>query len=75
MLVERRDAVTNLDGLIFPSSVGTAREASNAGLTARQIADVLGHARPSMTQDVYMGRRNPSRAGAEVLDSAMRPEE
>ncbi|MFD2467237.1 tyrosine-type recombinase/integrase [Amycolatopsis silviterrae] len=27
-----------------------------AGLTARQIADILGHAHPSMTQDVYMGR-------------------
>lgn len=27
------------------------------GLTARAIADQLGHARPSMTQDVYMGRR------------------
>lgn len=27
------------------------------GLTARTIADQLGHARPSMTQDVYMGRR------------------
>ncbi|MFD2794377.1 tyrosine-type recombinase/integrase [Promicromonospora vindobonensis] len=27
------------------------------GLSARTIADQLGHARPSMTQDVYMGRR------------------
>lgn len=27
------------------------------GMTARRIADQLGHARPSMTQDVYMGRR------------------
>lgn len=27
------------------------------GMTARKIADQLGHARPSMTQDVYMGRR------------------
>lgn len=44
-----------------------------AGLTARQIADVLGHARPSMTQDVYMGRKNPSRAGAEALERSYRP--
>lgn len=29
----------------------------NQGMTARAIADQLGHARPSMTQDVYMGRR------------------
>lgn len=27
------------------------------GMTARSIADQLGHARPSLTQDVYMGRR------------------
>jgi integrase len=27
------------------------------GLSARTIADQLGHARISMTQDVYMGRR------------------
>jgi integrase len=27
------------------------------GLSARMIADQLGHSRISMTQDVYMGRR------------------
>ncbi|MGH3887738.1 MAG: hypothetical protein ACRDSZ_14425 [Pseudonocardiaceae bacterium] len=27
-----------------------------AGLTARRIADQLGQARPSLTQDVYMAR-------------------
>ena len=27
------------------------------GMAARQIAGQLGHARPSMTQDVYMGRK------------------
>jgi integrase len=105
MLAERRRIPETPNGLIFPSSVGTAREASNvrnrawrpflaragyewvqfrtlrktvatllddAGLTARQIADVLGHARPSMTQDVYMGRKNPSRAGADALEQALR---
>ena len=29
----------------------------NAKLTAREIADQLGHAKPSMAQDVYMGRK------------------
>jgi hypothetical protein len=29
----------------------------DAGLTARQIADHLGHARPSLTQDVCLGRK------------------
>ncbi|MFC0439683.1 plasmid pRiA4b ORF-3 family protein [Kutzneria buriramensis] len=28
----------------------------DAGLTARQVVDILGHARPSMTQDVHTGR-------------------
>jgi integrase len=36
-----------------------------AGLSARLIADQLGHARPSMTQDVYMSRKAvDSRAAA-----------
>jgi integrase len=42
-----------------------------AGLTARQIADILGHAHPSMTQDVYMARGQVSRAGADALDGVM----
>ncbi|WP_337823404.1 tyrosine-type recombinase/integrase [Amycolatopsis sp. A1MSW2902] len=40
-----------------------------ADLTARQITDILGHAHPSMTQDVYMGRAQKSRAGAGALGS------
>lgn len=39
-----------------------------AGLTARQVADLLGHSRVSMTQDVYFGRRQDSRASAEALE-------
>lgn len=39
-----------------------------AGLSARMIADQLGHSRPSMTQDVYMGRKAPSRETAEALE-------
>jgi len=37
-----------------------------AGLTARVIADQLGHSKPSMTQDVYLGRKvvNPATAAA-----------
>ena len=35
----------------------TATMLDEAGLSVRMIADQLGHARPSMTQDVYMGRR------------------
>jgi len=34
-----------------------ATRLDDAGFSARQIADHLGHAQPSMTQDVYLGRR------------------
>jgi integrase len=40
-----------------------------AGFTARVIADQLGHSKPSMTQDVYMGRNAPidTTGGLEAL--------
>lgn len=41
-------------------TVGTLLD--EAGLTARQIADVLGHSHPSMTLNNYMGRGQQSRA-------------
>jgi integrase len=53
----------------FRKTVATLLDA--AGLTARQIADILGHAHPSMTQDVYMGRGTPSRDGANALHAAL----
>jgi integrase len=45
-----------------------ATRLDDAGLSARQIADQLGHARPSLTQDVYMGRKVVSSDAAHVLD-------
>ena len=39
----------------------------DAGLSDRAIADQLGHAEPSMTQDVYMGRNVASAEAAEIL--------
>jgi integrase len=39
-----------------------------AGLSARAAADQLGHARPSMTQDVYMGRRLAATGAAAILE-------
>ncbi len=50
-------------------TVGTLLDA--AGLTARQIADVLGHSHPSMTLNNYMGRGQKSRASADALDSVV----
>lgn len=40
-------------------------------LSARQIADQLGHAKVSMTQDNYLGRRLTSRRTAQTLDRAI----
>ena len=45
-----------------------ATRLDDAGLTARQIADHLGHARPSLTQDVYLGRKVVTSRAAKVLD-------
>ncbi|WP_246633495.1 site-specific integrase [Pseudonocardia nigra] len=43
----------------------------HAGLTARAIAGHSGHARPSITQDVYMDKRAEGRQAADALDDAM----
>jgi integrase len=40
-------------------------------LSARQIADQLGHAKVSMTQDNYLGRRLTGRRTAQALDTAV----
>ena len=53
--VFRKTAATVLDG---------------AGLTAREIADQLGHAQVSMTQNRYLGRRAVSSSAAEALERA-----
>jgi len=36
------------------------------------VADQLGHARPSMTQDLYMGRGVLSSHAADALEAALR---
>jgi integrase len=50
----------------------TATILDEAALSARQVADQLGHARPSMTQDVYMSRKVASSRAAEALEQALR---
>jgi integrase len=40
-----------------------------SGLSARAAADQLGHSHPSLTQDVYYGRRIASTGAAEVLEA------
>lgn len=46
-----------------------ATELDRAGLSAREIADYLGHERVSMTQDVYMNRKATGSSAAEALAS------
>lgn len=41
----------------------------HAGLSSRAAADQLGHANPSMTADVYMGRKVASTGAAAVLEA------
>ena len=43
-----------------------------AALSARLVADQLGHSRPSMTQDVYLGRRAVDSQVANALEFALR---
>jgi integrase len=50
----------------FRKTVATLMD--EAGLSARDAADQLGHARPSITQDVYFGRRPRATGAAEVLE-------
>ncbi|MCA1185797.1 MULTISPECIES: site-specific integrase [unclassified Saccharopolyspora] len=42
----------------------------DSGQSARKVADLLGHADPSMTQRVYMGRGQSNPAAADALDAA-----
>jgi integrase len=44
------------------------------GATAREIADQLRHARPSMTQDVYMARDRANKRTAKLLNATLSPE-
>jgi integrase len=50
----------------FRRTVATLMDQS--GLSARAAADQLGHSHPSLTQDVYYGRRISSTGAAEVLE-------
>lgn len=63
------DALTWITSHSFRKTTATILD--EAGPSARQIADQLGHARPSLTQDVYMGRRSKNPAAAAALDAAL----
>ncbi|WP_207223457.1 site-specific integrase [Pseudonocardia sediminis] len=50
-----------------------ATRLDGAGLSAREIADYLGHEKVSMTQDVYMSRRVAGAAASVALDGFGEP--
>jgi integrase len=51
---------------VYRKTVATLMD--HAGLTARQAADQLGHAKVSMTQDNYFGRKVARTGAAQVLE-------
>ena len=61
-----RAGFTGLSSHAFRKSVATLM--SEAGLSSRDATDQLGHSRPSMTTDVYFGRKTRARGAAAVLD-------
>lgn len=68
--IRRVRAETEFDWLTthtYRKTVATLLDES--GATARMIADQLGHARVSMTQDVYMGRRASNAVNASALEA------
>src|SRR6476619_1661509 len=54
----------------FRKSAATILE--EAALSARLVADQLGHSRPSMTQDYYLGRRTVESKAALALEAELR---
>ncbi|MER7447821.1 tyrosine-type recombinase/integrase [Microbacterium sp. NPDC097977] len=53
----------------FRKTVATALD--QAGLSARDIAEYLGHANPSLTMNAYMSKTVGGRRAADALDSLM----
>ncbi len=58
---------------VFRKTVATVMD--EAGMSAREIADQLGHARPSLTQDVYMARKTVGSSAVALEDMFSEPEE
>jgi integrase len=50
----------------FRKTVATLMD--DAGLSSRSAADQLGHAKPSLTADVYMGRKRRTTGAARILE-------
>lgn len=50
----------------FRKTVATLMD--DAGLSSRSAADQLGHAKPSLASDVYMGRKRRRTGAVDVLE-------
>ena len=70
-LRDRRDALgfPSLSTHSFRKTVATMLD--QAGLSARDIAEYLGHANPSITQDTYMARTTGSKRAAETVQKSL----
>lgn len=66
-----RDRVGAPDTTFHSFRKYVATELDIAGLSARDIAEYLGHSRPSMTQDTYMSRKVGDDKAAAALDRAL----
>lgn len=62
----RQLGVLEVTSHTFRKSVATLMD--QAGRSARDAADQLGHAHPSLTLDIYMGRKKRTTGAAEVLE-------
>jgi integrase len=65
-----QDALAWVTSHVFRKTAATILD--EAALSARLVADQLGHSRPSMTQDVYMGRRSVDSRVAAALEAEIR---
>jgi integrase len=65
-----KDALAWITSHTFRKTAATILD--EAALSARLVADQLGHSRPSMTQDIYMGRRAVDSQAALALEAALR---
>lgn len=75
LLRRRRDALgyPTLTTHSFRKTCATALD--QAGLSARAIADYLGHSQPSTTQNKYMARGLDTTAAAEAMQAALESDE
>ena len=64
------DALAWITSHNFRKTTATVLDDGDFG--AREIADQLGHSRPSMTQDVYMGRKVRDPRAVQAIDAVLR---